>query len=53
MKEVLFLQEINMAPKAIPACIPLHALKVRGCGERNKTPGKRRKRVEKVCTIKR
>ena len=23
MKEVLFLQEINMAPKAIPACIPL------------------------------
>ena len=30
----------------------LHALKVRGCGERNKTPGKRRKRVEKVCTIK-
>ena len=23
MKEVLYLQEINMAPQAIPACIPL------------------------------
>lgn len=30
----------------------LYALKVRGCGERNKASGKRRKRTEKMCTIK-
>ena len=30
----------------------LYSLKVRGCRKRNKTSGKRRKRIEKVCTIK-
>ena len=55
----LFMENLPTPEKMIyyrweDSCIKatLYSFKVRGCGERNKTSGKRRKRVEKVCTIK-